>query len=30
VIGSAFIPEPLSQEEAYDRIIESLQRLELA
>ena len=29
VIGSAFIPEPLSQEETYDRIIESLQELEL-
>jgi phosphoribosylaminoimidazole-succinocarboxamide synthase len=30
VIGSVFIPEPLSPEETYDRIIESLQRLELA
>jgi phosphoribosylaminoimidazole-succinocarboxamide synthase len=30
VIGSAFIPEPLSQEETYDRIIESLQKLQLA
>lgn len=30
VTGSTFIPEPLSQEETYDRIIESLQRLELA
>jgi len=30
VTGSTFVPEPLSQEETYDRIIESLQRLELA
>jgi phosphoribosylaminoimidazole-succinocarboxamide synthase len=30
VIGSKFIPEPLSEEETYDRIIESLQQLELA
>jgi phosphoribosylaminoimidazole-succinocarboxamide synthase len=29
VTGSAFIPEALPQEETYDRIIESLQRLEL-
>ena len=30
VIGSAFIAKPLSQEETYDRIIESLQKLQLA
>jgi len=30
VTGSTFIPEPLSQEETYDRILEGLQRLELA
>jgi phosphoribosylaminoimidazole-succinocarboxamide synthase len=30
VIGSKFEPEPLSEEETYDRIIESLQELELA
>jgi len=30
VIGSKFIPNPLSEEETYDRIIESLQELELA
>ncbi len=30
VIGSAFNPQPLSQEETYDRIIESLQKLKLA
>jgi phosphoribosylaminoimidazole-succinocarboxamide synthase len=30
VIGSTFIPEPLPQEETYDRIIESLQKLRLA
>jgi phosphoribosylaminoimidazole-succinocarboxamide synthase len=29
VIGSRFVPQPLSQEETYDRIIESLQRLEI-
>jgi phosphoribosylaminoimidazole-succinocarboxamide synthase len=29
VIGSPFVPQPLSQEETYDRIIESLQRLEI-
>jgi phosphoribosylaminoimidazole-succinocarboxamide synthase len=30
VIGAAFVPEPISQDETYDRIIESLQLLELA
>jgi phosphoribosylaminoimidazole-succinocarboxamide synthase len=30
VIGAKFKPEPLSEEETYDRIIESLQELELA
>jgi phosphoribosylaminoimidazole-succinocarboxamide synthase len=30
VIGSAFIPEPLSEEETYDRTIEALQKLDLA
>jgi phosphoribosylaminoimidazole-succinocarboxamide synthase len=30
VIGSPFIPQPISQEETYDRIIESLQELKLA
>ena len=30
VIGAKFVPEPLSEEETYDRIIESLQELELA
>ena len=30
VIGSKFKPEPLSEEETYDRIVESLQELELA
>jgi phosphoribosylaminoimidazole-succinocarboxamide synthase len=30
VIGGPFIPEPLSQEETYDRIIENLQILKLA
>jgi phosphoribosylaminoimidazole-succinocarboxamide synthase len=30
VIGSAFIPEPLSEEETYDRTIEALQKLALA
>ena len=30
VIGVAFTPEPLSQEETYDRIIENLQILKLA
>lgn len=30
VTGSAFVPEPLSEEETYDRIIESLQQLQLA
>jgi len=30
VIGSKFKPEPLSEEETYDRIIESMQELELA
>jgi phosphoribosylaminoimidazole-succinocarboxamide synthase len=29
VIGSRFVPQPLSQEETYDRIIESLQKLEI-
>jgi len=29
VIGSRFVPQPLSHEETYDRIIESLQRLEI-
>ena len=29
VIGTAFTPEPLSQEETYDRIIENLQMLNL-
>ena len=29
VIGSTFTPEPLSQEETYDRIIENLQSLKL-
>jgi phosphoribosylaminoimidazole-succinocarboxamide synthase len=29
VIGSPFAPEPLSQEETYNRIIEDLQRLNL-
>ena len=29
VIGSPFTPEPLPQEETYDRIIENLQRLKL-
>ena len=29
VIGSPFTPEPLSQEETYDRIIENLQSLKL-
>jgi phosphoribosylaminoimidazole-succinocarboxamide synthase len=30
VIGSKFIPEPLPKEEIYDRIIESLQKLQIA
>jgi phosphoribosylaminoimidazole-succinocarboxamide synthase len=30
VVGSKFKPEPLSEEETYDRIIESLQELQLA
>jgi len=30
VIGSKFVPEPLAEEEIYDRIIENLQQLELA
>ncbi len=30
VIGKPFVPEPLSDEETYDRIIESLQKLDLA
>jgi phosphoribosylaminoimidazole-succinocarboxamide synthase len=30
VIGSAFIPEPLSEEETYDRTIEAMQKLALA
>jgi phosphoribosylaminoimidazole-succinocarboxamide synthase len=30
VIGSAFIPEPLSEEETYDTTIEALQKLDLA
>jgi phosphoribosylaminoimidazole-succinocarboxamide synthase len=30
VIGSKFIPEPLPQEEIYDRVIESLQKLQIA
>ncbi len=30
VIGSKFIPEPLPQEEIYDRVIESLQKLQNA
>jgi phosphoribosylaminoimidazole-succinocarboxamide synthase len=29
VIGSPFTPEPLSQEETYDRIIENLQSWKL-
>ena len=30
VIGSTFVPEQLSEEETYDRTIESLQKLDLA
>jgi phosphoribosylaminoimidazole-succinocarboxamide synthase len=30
LIGSTFVPEPLSDEETYDRVIESLQQLHLA
>jgi hypothetical protein len=30
VIGSKFKPEPLSEEETYNRVIESLQELQLA
>jgi phosphoribosylaminoimidazole-succinocarboxamide synthase len=29
VIGEKFIPQPLSKEETYDRIIESLKKLKL-